>query len=148
MAKKTYTQKLHAPSDLPKIVELDEKGEKKFGGKTMVVPKPTDICDIMRKVPQGKLITTSEIRKVLAEKYHTDTACPLTTGIFVNICAHASVENDDTLPYWRTLKTNGELNPKFPNAFDEQIALLESEGFTIVEKGRKNIRYFVKDKEH
>jgi alkylated DNA nucleotide flippase Atl1 len=145
MAKKTYTQKLHTPSDRPKIVELDEKGEKRFGGKMMVVPKPTDICDIMRKVPQGKLITTSEIRKIISEKYHTDTACPLTTGIFVNICAHASVENDDNLPYWRTLKTNGELNPKFPNAPEEQIALLESEGFTILKKGRKNIKYFVKD---
>jgi len=66
----------------------------------------------------------------------------------VNISAHASVETGDDVPYWRTLKSDSELNPGFPNAPEEQIALLESEGFEIVQKGRKKIRYFVKDYEN
>jgi alkylated DNA nucleotide flippase Atl1 len=145
MAKKTYIEKLNDLKDLPKVVELNEKAQKKFSGKTMVVPKPTDIYDIMKNIPQGKLITTSEIRKIISKKYKTDTTCPLTTGIFTNISANASVELNDNMPYWRTLKSKGELNPKFPNAPEEQIALLEKEGFEIIKKGVKNIKYFVKD---
>ena len=57
----------------------------------------------MKKITKGKLITTSEIRELLAKKYNVDTACPLTTGIFVNICANASIELNDHMPYWRTL---------------------------------------------
>ncbi len=40
-------------------------------------------------------------------------------------------------PWWRTLKTGGELNPKFPGGPDRQRALLEAEGHTIVQRGRK-----------
>jgi len=145
LARKTYIQKLNDTKELPKVVKLNEKERKRLGGKTMAIAKPTDIYAIMKKVPKKRVITLSEIRKIVSEKYDADICCPLTTGIFVNISAHASLELKDDLPYWRTLKSGGELNPKFPNAPDEQIALLQSEGFTIVKKGRKNIRYFVKD---
>ena len=111
----------------------------------MVIPHPKDIYTIMKKIPKGKLITTNEIRELLAKKYNVDTACPLTTGIFVNICANASIELNDYMPYWRTLKSNGELNPKFPNAPLEQVTLLEKEGFEIITKGKKSKRYFVKN---
>ena len=144
MAKKTYIEKLKNDKNLPKIVKLDEKARQKLYAKTMVVPKPMDVYNIMKAVSEGKLITTAVIRKILAEKYNVDTACPLTTGIFVNISANASVELHDDMPYWRTLKTNGKLNPKYPNAPEEQIALLESEGFEIITKGIKKKRYFVK----
>ncbi|OQX72911.1 MAG: hypothetical protein B6D59_07110 [Campylobacteraceae bacterium 4484_4] len=147
MAKKTYLEKLHPAKNLPKIVELDEKGQKRFGGRHMVIPKPPEICEIMKKIPKGRLITTEKIRKLIARKYHVDTTCPLTTGIFINICAHASIETGEEIPYWRTLKRDGALNPKFPNAPEEQIALLESEGFTIIQRGRKKISYFVKEYE-
>jgi predicted RNA-binding protein with RPS1 domain len=63
MAKKTYLEKLNNVNNLPKIVELNEKAQKKFSGKTMAVPKPTDIYEIMKNIPKGKLITISEIRK-------------------------------------------------------------------------------------
>ena len=47
--------------------------------------------------------------------------------------------------YWRTLKANGELNAKYPNGIEGQKEKLEAEGHTIIQKGRKNIRYYVKD---
>ena len=141
MVKRTYIEKLNDSKDLPKVVELSEKAQKKFGGKTMAVPKPTDVYDIMKNIPKGKLITTSEIRKIISKKYDTDVSCPLTTGIFANISANASIELNSNMPYWRTLKSKGELNPKFPNVPEEQIALLEKEGFKIIKKGIKNIKY-------
>ncbi|MDG6219328.1 MAG: MGMT family protein, partial [Candidatus Thermoplasmatota archaeon] len=65
----------------------------------------------------------------------------LTTGIFINIAAHAAEETKekgekDSTPYWRTLKTNGVLNHKFPGGVEKQKKLLEEEGFTIIGKGK------------
>lgn len=45
-------------------------------------------------------------------------------------------------------KANGELNAKYPNGIEAQKEKLEAEGHTIIQKGRKNIRYYVKDYEN
>ena len=43
------------------------------------------------------------------------------SGIFVSIVDWASFQHDkDKTPYWHTLKTNGELNSKYPNGIEEQ----------------------------
>ena len=71
---------------------------------------------------------------------------PMTAGIFINIVAWASYQrNEDITPYWRTLKSDGELNIKYPEAIELQKRLLEEEGHTIISKGTKNIKYYVKD---
>ena len=59
------------------------------------------------------------MRKALAKKHGATIACPITTGIFAWIAAHAADEAESAgarriTPYWRTLKTGGELNPKYP----------------------------------
>lgn len=43
---------------------------------------------------------------------------------------------------------SGELNAKYPGGIEAQKEKLEVEGHTIVQKGRKNIRYYVKDYEN
>lgn len=146
--KKGFNSKMNDSKDMPKIVELDEEGSKRWGGKTMVIAPPIDYDMLMKKVPKGKLITTDILRKAMAKKYKTDITCPLTCGIFVNICAWASYQReDDITPYWRTLKSNGELNIKYPESFELQKKKLVEEGHTIITKGTKNKRYFVKDYE-
>ena len=66
----------------------------------------------------------------------------------MSIAAWASFQREgDETPYWRTLKANGELNPKYPGGVQAQKARLEAEGHTILQKGRTNIRYYVKDYE-
>lgn len=73
----------------------------------------------------------------------------ITTGIFVSIVAWASFQRkNDKTPYWRTLKANGELNAKYPGGIEAQKEMLEKEGHTVIQKGRKNIRYYVKDYEN
>ena len=68
--------------------------------------------------------------------------------IFVSIAAWASHQRSgDETPYWRTLKANGELNEKYPGGIESQKEKLEAEGHAILSKGRKNIRYYVKDYE-
>ena len=68
-------------------------------------------------------------------------------GIFINVVANASKERElegdkDLVPYWRTLKKDGELNEKYPDGIDGQKLLLELEGHEVIKKGK---RYFVKD---
>lgn len=72
----------------------------------------------------------------------------MTAGIFVSIVAWASHQRpENETPYWRTLKANGELNAKYPGGVEAQKEKPEAEGHTIIQKGRTNIKYFVKDHE-
>jgi alkylated DNA nucleotide flippase Atl1 len=148
MAKKTYNEKLHSPGDLPKIEDLSDKPEavKRMGGSKMLIAAPMQYNEVMTKVPEGKVITTDRVRAHLAAKFGADVTCALTAGIFTNICANASAErDDDKIPYWRTLKAKGELNEKYPDGIDGQKLMLETEGHTVIQKGK---RYFVQDYEN
>ena len=145
MAKKTYNEKLNSPGDLPKIEDLSDKPESmaRFGGAKLLVAAPMQYNEMMAKVPKGKVTTAAHIRSALAKQAGADATCPLTAGIFINICAHASAERDHgCIPYWRTLKAEGELNEKYPDGIDGQKLLLEMEGQTVIQKGK---RYFVQD---
>ena len=142
MAKKTYNEKLNDSKDMPKISELtDLKLINRYGGTKLLIAPPLDYDALMRKVPQGQIITTEMLRAYLAKKYGADATCPLTAGIFINIAAHASDERGaDPTPFWRTLKAKGELNEKYPGGIDAQKVRLEAEGHTVVQKGK---RFFV-----
>ena len=147
--KKNFNAMLKDGKDMPKIVEItDEKSIEKYGGKRMYFAPPLDYDAVMRRVPEGKVITVGDIREFFAARNDADFTDPITAGIFCSIAAWASFQRtDDKTPYWRTLKANGELNPKYPGGVEEQKKLLESEGHTIIKKGRTNIRYYVKDYE-
>ena len=89
-----------------------------------------------------------KIREYFAELSGADFTEPITAGIFASIAAWASYQRSEVeTPYWRTLKANGELNAKYPNGVEAQKEKLEAEGHIIIRKGRKNVRYYVKDYE-
>ena len=124
---RSWREKLAESKDLPK---------------TMVIPSPAEVDEVMRRVPRGRLATINEVRACLAKKHGTDIACPMTTGIFAWIAAHAAEEartagEEDVTPYWRTLKTGGELNPKYPGGIPAVKKLLRAEGHQVVKKGSK-----------
>ena len=147
--KKDFNAMLHRETDMPKIqIVTDEATIKKYGGERMYFAPPVTYDEIMKKVPFGKVITVGAVRKYLAKKNDADFTDPITAGIFVSIAAWASHQrHEDKTPYWRTLKANGELNAKYPGGVEAQKEKLEAEGHTIIERGRKNIRYYVKDYE-
>ena len=65
------------------------------------------------------MITINQIREKLATRHKATIACPIVTGILARISAGAAGEDEmdgkkRITPYWRTLKSNGELNPKYP----------------------------------
>jgi len=145
--KKDFNAMLQKGNDMPKIqIVTDETTIKKYGGSRMFFAPPIDYDNVMKRIPQGKLITVGEIREHFAETNNADFTDPMTAGIFVSIVAWASEQrNENETPYWRTLKANGELNPKYPGGIEAQKEKLESEGHTIVRKGRTNFRYYVQD---
>ena len=147
--KKDFNAMLHKDTDMPRIqIVTDQATIKKYGGEKMFFAPPVTYDEIMKKVPRGKVITVGAIREYLAKENGADFTDPITAGIFVSIAAWASHQRtEDKTPYWRTLKANGELNAKYPGGIAAQKEKLEAEGHTVVERGRKNIRYYVKDYE-
>lgn len=148
-ARKDFNAMLNDSRDMPKMqVITDEKTIQKYGGSRMFFAPPADYDRVMKQIPFGKVITVGKIREHFAKKNGADFTEPMTAGLFVSIAAWASEQRaEDETPYWRTLKADGELNPKYPGGAEAQKAKLEAEGHTIVQKGRTHIRYFVRDYE-
>ena len=144
---KDFNAMMKNNKDMPKIqIVEDEKIIQKYGGTKMFFAPPIYYDELMKKVPKGKLVTVSQMRDYFAKQNKADFTDPMTAGIFVNIVAWASYQrNEDITPYWRTLKSDGELNVKYPEAIELQKILLEKEGHTIISRGTKNIKNYVKD---
>ena len=140
--KKTWCEKLEDSKDLPRVEKITEKMSTRWGTGTVVIPAPIEVDELMRKVPEGKLTTINDIRAALAKKHKATIGCPITTGIFASIAAHAAEERKQNgqkniTPYWRTLKVGGAINEKYPGGVEEQKKLLAKEGHKIAQKGKK-----------
>ena len=147
---KDFNAMLQDSKDMPKIQTIkDARSIAKYGGDKMYMAPPIAYDKVMKRVPEGKLTTVGEIREFFASQSGADFTEPITAGVFVSIVAWASHQRGgiDETPYWRTLRANGELNMKYPGGVKRQKEKLEAEGHTIIERGRKNIRYYVKDYE-
>jgi hypothetical protein len=132
-----------------KICEVAGKMTKRWGEGRFVIPAPREVAALMKQVPRGRLVTINELRAALARKHKTDFACPITTGIFSWIAANAAAEDEAEgkkrfTPFWRTLKTGGEINPKYPGGTDGIARRLRAEGHKILSKGK---RFLVSDYE-
>lgn len=142
--KKSWLEKLRDNKGLPKVEKITDKMSKRWGTGTVVIPAPMEVNEIMRKIPEGKVTTINEIRTVLAKKHGATIGCPITTGIFAWIAANAAEEQrlngeENITPYWRTLKTGGVINEKYPGGAERQKQLLEKEGHRIIQKGKSYI---------
>lgn len=144
---RSWREKLADSKDFPKVAKIDATKSKLWGTGTFVIPAPLEVDEAMKTVRRGKLTTIESIRRALATRHGTTIACPMTTGIFAWIAAHAADEDEQAgrkriTPYWRTLKTGGELNPKYPGGIKNLRDRLAAEGHRVVKKGA---RYFVAD---
>lgn len=145
--KKSWREKLRDDKDLPKVVPITGKLTARWGEGTVAIPAPREVDVLMQQVPPGKLTTINELREQIAAQHQATLGCPITTGIFAWIAAHAAEEaaaagEAAVTPYWRTLKSGGELNPKYPGGIDQSRARLEAEGHDVIQRGT---RWFVAD---
>jgi len=146
-SRKSWTEKLKDSKDLPRVEIITEKMSQRWGTGTVVIPAPLEVDALMRSVPRGQVTTINQIREALARRHKATIGCPITTGIFAWVAAHAADEmafsgEKNITPYWRTLKAGGELNAKYPGGVQEQAARLKEEGH-IIEQSKKVLR--VKD---
>ena len=140
--RKTWREKLLDSKGLPKVSVIEVKMLKRWGKGTCAIPAPAEVDEIMKSVSKGRLITTKEIQTAIAIKHNATMACPMCCGMFAWIAARAADEAEAEgakriTPYWRTLKTGGELNPKFPGGVEALRVRLEAEGHRVVAKGKK-----------
>jgi alkylated DNA nucleotide flippase Atl1 len=141
-SKVPWREKLERPQQ-PKVVKIPPRMSR-FGKGTMLVPTPKLVDEVIRQIPKGRLATVGEIRRKLAADFTADVPCPLTTGIFVRIAAEAAEEERANgrrriTPYWRVVKDDGSLNPKFPGGEEQQSRCLRAEGFSIARKGTQAV---------
>jgi len=134
--RKSWQEKLTDSKDLPKVVEITGKMSTRWETGSVCIPAPIEVDEIMQKVPKGKLITVNQFREIVARKHGATIGCPITTGIFIGIAARAAEETaaegkTSITPYWRTLKSKGELNEKYPGGVEAQAVHLREEGHTI-----------------
>ena len=145
--RKTWREKLADPKDFPRVQPISAGMSKTWGTGTIVIPTPMEVDAIMRSVPKGQLTTINHIRAAVAERHGATIGCPICVGIFARTSAGAAEEDaaegkKRITPYWRTLKTGGEVNVKYLGGIDGQRARLEAEGHKVVAKGK---RYLVRD---
>ncbi len=136
--KKSWREKLKDSKDLPKVEPITGNMSRKWGEGTVCIPAPVEVDELMRQVPRGKVITINDIRSAVARRHGATIGCPMTTGIFAWVSAHAAEEDasegkKDITPYWRTLKTGGELNEKYPGGVESQASRLADEGHVILQ---------------
>jgi len=142
--KKSWREKLADDKDLPKVCKVTGKLSKRWGQGRFVIPAPREVDALMKQVPKGRVVTINELRAALAKKHQADFACPITTGIFSWIAAHAAAEDKAAgkkriTPFWRTLKTGGKVNPKYPGGVPALAKRLRAEGHTIIFKGKRTM---------
>jgi len=145
--RKSWREKLADDKDLPKVVKVSAANVARCGGATLAIAAPREVDTLMRTVPRGRITTINELRAAVAKKHGAAAGCPITTGIFSWIAANAADEaladgEKNITPYWRTLKSGGELNPKYPGGVSALRRKLAAEGHRFVEKG---VRTFVRD---
>lgn len=141
--RKSWREKLADDKDLPKVVKITARMRKNWGEGTCAIAAPREVDALIRRIPRGRVALIDDLRAAIARRHQATIGCPITTGIFAWIAAHAAEEDraegrKRVTPWWRTLKRNGELNPKYPGGVNAQRRLLRSEGHRIRSgKGKK-----------
>lgn len=116
------------------IVDIPPHRIRYFGGTgKMLLPSPTAIANVIKRIPTSKLLTTDLLRQELTDQFHVQGTCPITTKI--SLQALVNVPPDD-LAYWRLIKPTGELMATYPGGVDGHASHLQDEGFTIDTNGK------------
>lgn len=132
------------PELAPRIVE-----DRRTGGR-LLLPTPLLLGEVLSSIPPGEVMTIGHARRVLAERFKADSACPLMTGIFAAILAGAVSEDiahgrRPRWPVWRLVRDDGTLHPKWPLDALYRATVLRKEGVRLT---RRNGHWAAIDTQH
>ena len=135
--RKTAVQKRDTTPE-PYIEIVKEGKIKSYPPGRMLIASPVEIGKIVRRIPEGSVISLQQIREMLAAKFLADYTCPMTTGIFLRILAEAVEEEGGATdcPYWRVVRADGRLIDKLPGGEAEQAKRLGEEGVVCKTVGK------------
>ncbi len=118
MTKKTWQQKLDG-GKAPHVEVLEKPFGGAMPGARMLISNPREVDNYIRSLPSGTRASVADLRADLAAQHGAETACPLSTSIFVRIAAEAALEelahgrNDrDVTPFWRVIDPKSPLAKK------------------------------------
>lgn len=139
--KKTYREKINEFQE--KIHEITPEWESKLGKGKILIPSAIDIERLINMTKKGELLTNDIIREQLAKEKKVQVTAAIPTGVYLKYIALAAEDEKrekktNITPYWRVLKPDGTINPKFPISVDELMKILEKEGHKFeIGKGKK-----------
>lgn len=120
------------------VIPAGAPGYREADGGAMVVSSPAEVGEMVRRLGAGELVTLGDLRSAIARRHSVAVACPVSTAIFLNMCARAAEErramgepHEALTPWWRVLRKGGFLNPKYPGGTERQAELLAAEGVRV-----------------
>jgi hypothetical protein len=66
---KTAREKLRESNNLPMVETIPAKMERLWGKGTLCIPAPLEVDEIMRTVPNGRLMTVNQMREIVARRH-------------------------------------------------------------------------------
>ena len=112
---------------------LDTEKSKRMGGvKTNYLPTVEEVAAVINSIPRGETRTIHDLRRELARKRNTDTACPAKILKYwkwmANLSDESKLEHKEfDIPWWRVLK-DGKPSRHMPGGVEHQKLLLQNEG--------------------
>jgi len=107
-------------------------------GTKILISTPREIADTLRLIPPGSEISFADLRATLARKHFAQTACPITTGIYLHIVAEVALDEiadgtpiADVAPFWRVIRPQSKLAQKLSCGPAGVVALRMYEGLPI-----------------
>jgi hypothetical protein len=132
---KTWSEKYQTRTE-PEIKRIEKAFADIPENGLMLIATPQIIEDYIMKIPKNQTIDLKTLRKDLANEYHAEYTCPVTTGIFLRIVAEANYEKysngtsiEEIAPFWRVIDEKSKMAKKltFNLEFIQNQRVLEQE---------------------
>lgn len=116
------------------IADIAEAQIGYFGGPgRMLLPSVATVAVLVASIPRGSVMATAQLRRELADQFHVQGTCPVTTKKALKAIAN---DNSGGIPWWRVVKANGELMAFYPGGVEGQAERLRGEGVRVEVKGK------------
>ena len=103
----------------PIVVKLKKSFAGVPEGAALLISTPREVERYIRRIPEGRAVQPTELRRKLAARHAADATCPVSMGIFLRIVAEAAWEEiqdgkdpSEVAPFWRIVEPGSALEGK------------------------------------